>query len=102
MIGEDFHQRFSWNEKEHFSEMKLSTNLFDDTRLCSSLRETHMIGGHVQKESIMCGIIILLTPAPIIDPFRAWKPPLCHKDTARGKKCPKSGALGALSCVFMA
>ena len=72
MIGEDFHQRFSWNEKEHFSEMKLSTNLFDDTRLCSSLRETHMIGGHVQKESIMCGIIIF--PAPIIDSFLAWNP----------------------------
>ena len=31
-------------------------------------------------------IIILLTPAPIIDPFRG-KPNLCQKDTAKGKKC---------------
>ena len=23
----------------------------------------------------------------IKDPFCAWKPPLCHKDTAKGKKC---------------
>ena len=38
----------------------------------------------------------------IIDPCRLWKPPLCHKDTAKGKKCPYYGALGALSCVFMA
>ena len=59
-----------------------------------------MIGGHAQKESISCRIIILLTPAPIIDPFRAWKPPLCHKDTVKGKTLV--GGLGALSCVFMA
>ena len=30
----------------------------------------------------------LLTPAPIIDPFRAWKPPLCHKDKAQGIQRP--------------
>ena len=42
-------------------------------------------------ETIMDGIVIVLTPAPIIDPFRAWKSksPLCHKDTAKFKKCPK-------------
>ena len=40
--------------------------------------------GQAQKESIMGGIIIL----SIIDPFPAWKPPLCYKDTAKGKKCP--------------
>ena len=34
--------------------------------------------------------------------IRAWKPPLCHKDTAKSKKCPWLGALGAISCVFMA
>ena len=34
------------------------------------------IGGQAQKESTMGGIIILLTPAPLIDPLRAWKPPL--------------------------
>ena len=32
------------------------------------------IGGQAQRESTMGGIIILLTPAPIIDPFPAWKP----------------------------
>ena len=26
---------------------------------------------------------------------------LCHKDTAKGKKCVKLGASGALSCVFV-
>ena len=36
--------------------------------------------GHAEKESIM-GVVV------IIDPFPAWKPPLCHKDTAKGKKC---------------
>ena len=30
----------------------------------------------------MGGIIILLTPAPVIDSFRAWKASLFHKDTA--------------------
>ena len=52
-----------------------------------------MIGGHAEEDSVMGGCVILLTPALIIDPFPAWKPPLCHKDTAKGKK----GALGALS-----
>ena len=36
-----------------------------------------------QKESI-----ILLTPATFINPFRAWKPPICHRDKAKGKKFP--------------
>ena len=41
--------------------------------------------------------------APIIDPFRAWKPPLCHKEPGKkGKKYPPMGALGALSWFFMA
>ena len=61
-----------------------------------------LIGGHLlQKESIMGATFILLTPAPIIDPFRTWRPSLCHKDTAKGKKCPLLGGLSALSCVFM-
>ena len=34
---------------------------------------------------------------PIIDTFRAWKQPLCHKDSAKGKKCP----LKVLNCFFM-
>ena len=28
----------------------------------------------------------MLTPTPIIVPFLAWKPALCHKDTERAKK----------------
>ena len=71
------------------------------TSVRDHLRDT-VLGGHAQKESIMGGIIILLTPAPVIDPFTAWKPPLFHKDTAKGKKCRLYGALGSLSCVFMA
>ena len=27
-------------------------------------------------------------PAPKVDPFRAWKPPLCHKDKAQGIQRP--------------
>ena len=60
-----------------------------------------MKGGQAQKESLIDGIIILLTPAPIIDSFPALKAPLCHKESVKGKKCPYQGALGALSCVFM-
>ena len=41
--------------------------------------KTTMIGGHAQKESIEGGIIILLSPPPMIDPFPAWRPPLCLK-----------------------
>ena len=33
-----------------------------------------VIGGQAQIEYIIGGIIILMTPAPIIDPFPAWKP----------------------------
>ena len=29
--------------------------------------------------------------APIVDPFSAWKPPLCHKEPAKGKKYPQAG-----------
>ena len=38
--------------------------------------EDTLIGGQAQKESIMGGIIILLTPALLIliDPFPTWKP----------------------------
>ena len=42
-------------------------------------------------------LILLL----IIDPFPAWKPPLCHKEPAKCKKCPFGDFL-ALICVFMA
>ena len=54
------------------------------------------------KDSIMGGIITLLTPLPVIDDrFCAWKQPLCYKDTAKGKKFPKYGAFCSLCCVFM-
>ena len=52
-----------------------------------SYRDT-VIARRRQKESIMGEIIILLTPPTMIDPVPAWKPSLCHKDTAEGKKCP--------------
>ena len=49
-----------------------------------SLRDTVVGGrqGEAKKDSIKGEIIT----TPIIDPAR--KPPLCHKDTAKGKKCP--------------
>ena len=43
-----------------------------------------MIGGQAQNYSVMGGIVILLTPAPVINPFPAWKSPLFHKDKAKG------------------
>ena len=53
----------------------------------SDPHEDTVIGGQAQKESAMGGIIILLTPAPIIDPFPAWKPPiLMLKEPVKDKK----------------
>ena len=43
------------------------------------VRDSHkdtVMGGQAQKESSMGGIIILLTPPSLIDPFPAWKPPI--------------------------
>ena len=40
-----------------------------------SLKHT-VVGGQTLKESIMGVIIILLTPAHVIDPFSACKPPI--------------------------
>ena len=61
-----------------------------------------MVGWQAQKESIMDVIFIVLMPAPIIDPFPAWKPFLflCHIDTAKGKKY-EIPLVGSLSCVFV-
>ena len=44
-------------------------------------------------ESITGGIIILLTPAPIIDSFRAWKPPVPYaiKNQHVASKIPPNG-----------
>ena len=54
-----------------------------------SLQDT-VIGWQAQKEFVMGGIIISYysRQALTMDPFRAWTPLLCHKDTANGKKCP--------------
>ena len=38
----------------------------------------------------------------MINPFRAWKPPLCHKDTAQGTQNPLLGAFPAFRWFFMA
>ena len=40
------------------------------TAVRDSYKDT-VIGGQAQKQSIMGAVIILLTPAPIIDPFPA-------------------------------
>ena len=81
------------------------TTLREETELISGPAKTYSglaskISRHLQAGSTPP--LIRLSSgrtAPIIDPFRAWKPPSCHKDTAKGKKYPP---LGALSCVFMA
>ena len=63
-------------------------------------------GSHINDKVRQAGterIYYMLLYALVIDRFRAWKPPLYHKDTANGKKfsyCGQ-GALGTLSCGFM-
>ena len=43
---------------------------------------------HAGKGSILgAGVSNVMIP-PIIDYFHAWKPLLCHKEPAKGKKCP--------------
>ena len=37
---------------------------------------TMIVGVHAQKESFMDEIIILVTPAPVLDPSPAWKLPI--------------------------
>ena len=61
------------------------------TEWCTAeLRDSHedtVKGGNAHKGSIEGVIIILLTPAPVIDPFPAWKPP---------KEPAKVGGFGCL------
>ena len=49
--------------------------------------------GHAEEESIMGGIIIFLTPAPIIDPVPVWKPafPYSAKSQQKTIKAPSRG-----------
>ena len=35
-----------------------------------------------RKKSPVGEIIVILMPAPLIDPLRAWKPPLWHNDNS--------------------
>ena len=65
----------------------MSYSSFDQSGPLDLYKDT-MIGGPAQKESFMGWITILLKPSPITDPFPAWKPTLCHKDTAKGKESP--------------
>ena len=48
------------------------------------ITSTHC-GRWAGRERIYYGISIL----PILDPFPAWKPTLCHKDTVKGFEWPK-------------
>ena len=51
--------------------------------------QAHIRGEFQQNQRSTRGqIIILLTPAPMKDPFPIWELTLYHKDTAKGKKCP--------------
>ena len=60
-----------------------------------------MIAWQAQKESIMGGIIVLMTPAPIIDPFSAWKPPiLMPKRHSERQDVLLAGGFGCLELVL--
>ena len=79
------------SSQQHFPYLPplITTTATGRVKTCR-VRDSHkdtVIGGQAQKESIMGGIIILLRPAPIVDPFSAWTTHLCHKDTAKGEKC---------------
>ena len=56
-------------------------------------KDTVIWTGHAQKESIMGGIIIFLTTAPIVDPFPVWKPafPYSVKSQQKTIKAPSRG-----------
>ena len=59
-----------------FRSRTASVRQSDGTAKVRDYHKDSVIGGQAQKESIMGGIITLLTPAPIIDPFPARKPPI--------------------------
>ena len=54
------------------------------------------VGGHrllntPSDQPALCGLKIddmRQSGVPIVDSCPAWKPPLCHKDTGKGRKCP--------------
>ena len=61
------------------------------------VRESHkdtVIGGQAQKESIDGGII--MTPAPIIDPFSAWKPPFLIPDAIKNQRKARNAPIRGL------
>ena len=66
---------------ESCSKVELRSNNYSLESGALEFHKHTMIDGHEQKESTLDGIIIQLTPAPILDPFRAWKPhlSLTHK-----------------------
>ena len=60
-----------------------------------------MIGGQAQKESIIGVIITLLMPAPIKDPFPAWKPPiLMPQRTSERQEMSRVEGFGCLQLVL--
>ena len=67
------------SSQQHFPYLPplITTTATGRVKTCR-VRDSHkdtVIGGQAQKESIMGGITILRSPAPVIDPFPAWKPP---------------------------
>ena len=41
-----------------------------------------------RKKSPVGEIIVILMPVPLIDPLRAWRPPLWHKDNSERQEKP--------------
>ena len=59
-----------------FRSRTASVRQSDGTAEIRDYHKDSVISGQAQKESIMGGIITLLTPAPIIDPFHARESPI--------------------------
>ena len=105
------HQSSRWLKESHIRSERGRWWLFT-----SGVRQLH----RVEVQSNLTDIIPTFLQSPLAGPSSGvgsrvagvpevncsdvvlLRPYLCHKDTAKGKKCPHDGGLGALICLFIA
>ena len=92
MTGHTISGTAAFNSQTSWAEFSVSANLAEDVArdleevLEKRRVETCLVS--MEAEWSTPEVIILLRPALTIDPFPAWRPPLCPKDTAKSKNCP--------------
>ena len=67
------------------------------------------VGGHrllntPSDQPALCGLKIddmRQSGVPIVDSCPAWKPPLCHKEPVKRKKCPRSSSCSTCDGVYL-